>query len=41
MDQFWNESEKEGTMILIYDLNMHGNDVGSYEMKLIYKEEAK
>ncbi|WP_019243249.1 MULTISPECIES: DUF1934 domain-containing protein [Bacillus] len=40
MDQTWNELDKEGKMVLVYDLNMHGNDVGKYEMQITYKEEA-
>ncbi|MGM9924815.1 MAG: DUF1934 domain-containing protein [Bacillus sp. (in: firmicutes)] len=40
MKHTWNEEEKTGTMHLIYDLNLQGNDVGQYEMQICYKEEA-
>lgn len=41
MNHVWDEKAKEGKMILIYDLNMQGNDVGEYKMEITYKEDAK
>lgn len=41
MKNSWDSEKSEGTMVLIYDLNMQGNDVGEYEMKITYKEEEK
>lgn len=41
MDHTYNEGAKEGNMLLTYDLNMNGNDIGRYKMEIHYKEEAK
>ena len=41
MDHTYNEDTKEGSMLLMYDLNMNGNDIGRYKMEIKYKEEAK
>ena len=34
-------SQADGEMKLIYDLAIQGSDVGEYEMKITFKEEAK
>lgn len=34
-------SRADGEMKLIYDLTIQGSDVGEYEMKITFKEEAK
>ena len=39
MDHVFNETTQEGRMMLIYDLNMNGNDVGNYKMEITYKED--
>ncbi|PLT31660.1 DUF1934 domain-containing protein [Peribacillus deserti] len=36
----WNEPAKEGKLALYYDLSMQGNRLGSYQMTIMYKEEA-
>lgn len=40
MKHSYNEQDQSGQMILKYDLNMNGADVGQYEMKITYKEET-
>ena len=40
MDHTYNADAKAGKMILTYDLNMNGNDIGQYKMEIHYKEEA-
>ena len=40
LNHAFNEETREGKMILAYDLNMNGNDVGRYKMEINYKEEV-
>jgi len=40
LNHAFNEETREGRMILAYDLNMNGNDVGRYKMEINYKEEV-
>ena len=39
MEHVHNEETQEGQMVLVYDLNMNGSDVGNYKMEITYKEE--
>lgn len=41
LEHSYDEAVQSGRMILKYDLNMNGADVGQYEMKITYKEENK
>ncbi|MGN1400477.1 MAG: DUF1934 domain-containing protein [Bacillus sp. (in: firmicutes)] len=36
-----NEASTEGTIKLLYDMNIQGNDVGEYLMEIAYKEEIQ
>ncbi|WP_419882424.1 DUF1934 domain-containing protein [Peribacillus sp. B-H-3] len=36
----WNEDEKEGKLVLNYELTMQGSEKGYYEMTIAFREEA-
>ncbi len=38
MKHHFDENAYEGMIVLIYDLNMQGNDIGEYRMEITYKE---